>query len=280
MATTRKKKAQRKSASKSSSNGAKRKAAAPNRSISNDRMEEIAAAAKKKPPKLTGPKKGGAITPTRWGIAKIQIRGTSPLVICRKDDTVVQQIMQKQMEGSVAEKSKREKKAKDFEELYERAFYTSTDGWHGINALSFRNALVRVCKLVGWEMTLAKACIFVVADGHDAKDGTPLVEITKGKPHFHAAAAKGRSQSGVDVRARPMWDPGWEATVTIRFDAGWFTPEDVISLMMRVGVQNGIGEGRAFSSNSNGLGWGEFEVYGYSVHIIPVPKVNVSVKEA
>ena len=38
------------------------------------------------------------------------------------------------------------------------------------------------------------------------------------------------------------------------------TAESVINLLDRMGRQVGIGEGRNFSKNSVGLGWGEFTV--------------------
>ena len=36
--------------------------------------------------------------------------------------------------------------------------------------------------------------------------------------------------------------------------------EDVVNLMVRVGLQVGIGEGRPSSKKSNGIGWGLFDV--------------------
>jgi hypothetical protein len=51
----------------------------------------------------------------------------------------------------------------------------------------------------------------------------------------------------------------WQAKVRVRFDADLFTPADVANLMLRAGLQVGIGEGRADSPNSCGMGWGHFE---------------------
>jgi hypothetical protein len=59
-----------------------------------------------------------------------------------------------------------------------------------------------------------------------------------------------------------MWRPGWEAKVRIRFDGDQFTLTDVTNLLMRVGLQVGIGEGRPDSKMSTGMGWGMFEVLG------------------
>ena len=48
--------------------------------------------------------------------------------------------------------------------------------------------------------------------------------------------------------------------VRIRYDADMFAQEDIYNLMMRVGQQVGIGEGRPDSKNSAGMGWGLFDL--------------------
>ena len=56
-----------------------------------------------------------------------------------------------------------------------------------------------------------------------------------------------------------MWRE-WSAKVRIKFDADLFTTTDVANLLMRVGMQVGVCEGRPDSKNSVGMGWGTFEV--------------------
>ena len=78
------------------------------------------------------------------------------------------------------------------------------------------------------------------------------------KTTFNAAV---RLESGVmDIRARPMWNPGWTATVRIRFDADILSLKDVYNLLYRAGLQVGILEGRPDSSKSVGQGWGTFDL--------------------
>ena len=113
-------------------------------------------------------------------------------------------------------------------------------------------------------MTRAKLTVSVEADGQDPEDLTPLVRITKGEPRYFETYA--RVATGTcDLRARPMWAPGWEALVRVKFDADQFTLEDVANLLMRVGMQVGIGEGRPDSPNSTGQGWGLFELIGHEM---------------
>lgn len=190
--------------------------------------------------------------------AEFVIRGTAPYVQHKFSSRIQQKIKETQEKGSQAKKgAKRE--PKDFQQAYLDAQHISDDDWNGIPAPAFRNACISSCRVVGFQMTKAKLSIFVEADGYDRDDGTPLVRITKGKPiRFDMAV---RNESGViDIRARPKWDPGWEAKVRVRFDGDQFSDADVANLMMRAGLQVGIGEGRPDSRESAGMGWGTFEV--------------------
>lgn len=189
----------------------------------------------------------------------MKIIGVAPLVICKFSEKAKNEIMDKQAQGSRGEKgTKRE--AKDFDALYEAAKHVAREGWCGIPAPAFRNAMISACRTVGFQMTRAKLGVFVEPDGFDNTEGTPLVKITKGKPHRHDAHV--RLESGVaDIRTRPMWDE-WEATVRIRYDADMFAKEDIAHLMSRVGMQVGIGEGRPDSKKSTGQGWGLFRIAG------------------
>jgi len=199
------------------------------------------------------------IAPPNFVTAALTIRGIAPLVLNKFSQKAREQIRQTQEAGSVAKKG-RKREPKDFQKCYEQAKHVSLDGWLGIPAPAFRAALVSACRMCGFQMTKAKLSVFVEADGF-GEDGTPLVQLTKGEPEYHEAYA--RNETGVvDLRARPMWQPGWEAVVRVRFDADQFTLEDVANLMMRVGLQVGIGEGRPDSKKSCGMGWGLFELAG------------------
>jgi hypothetical protein len=168
-------------------------------------------------------------------------------------------MMKEAQEAGSAGRNKRKREGKDFEAAYEGAMHLSSEGWWGIPAPAFRNAMISACRTVGFKMTVAKLSVFVLPDGFDKDDGTPLVKILKGTPRQHEGLV--RLATGVaDIRIRPMWAPGWEAEVRVRFDADQFTATDVAHLMMRVGMQVGVGEGRPDSKNSAGMGWGTFNL--------------------
>lgn len=198
-----------------------------------------------------------AIKPPRFSVAEFNIVGTAPLVIHRFSEKAKRELEQK-METGKAATSKKNREPKSTDELFEIARYLSTEGWEGINASAFRNALISACRLVGYKMTLAKLSIFVEPDGYDAREPQiPLVRI-------YGTAVKqtdvGRVETGqpyITVRAAYH---GWKAKLRIRWDADQFTLEDVTNLLARVGSQVGIGEGRPDSKNSAGMGWGLFRI--------------------
>lgn len=184
------------------------------------------------------------------------IAGTAPYVQHKFSAKAKAQIMATQAAGSTA-RGKKAREPKDFDQVCKDATHVSRQGWVGIPAPAFRNAMISACRLVGFKMTLAKLALFIKAEGFDADDGTPLVRIY-GTSRRHDMAARNDNGS-VDIRSRPMWEE-WMAKVSIRFDADTFTATDVSNLMMRVGMQVGVGEGRPDSKDSAGIGWGQFEL--------------------
>ena len=196
------------------------------------------------------------ISPANMQFARFKLKGTAPLVQARFSAKAMQAMMSKMAAGSTANKS-RAKPARDFDDDYRQAMHISTQGWCGVPAGAFRQAMISACRLVGFKMTLAKLSLFIIADGIDKVDGIPLVKF-EGTPERVDMAV--RNATGVaDIRVRPMWRE-WTMSLTIRYDGDQFTAQDVTNLLSRVGMQVGIGEGRPDSRESAGLGWGTFEI--------------------
>jgi hypothetical protein len=187
-------------------------------------------------------------------VLEVKITGESPYMQHRFSKKGV--IQAKQEQGSTA-KSKKKHDARDFEADYQAAFHRSVDGWTGIPASAFRNALISACRVVGFQMTKAKLSVFCLSDGQDADNGEGLVRIS-GEPEKTIMYV--RNETGVvDLRARPMWRQ-WSALVRLRYDADQFTATDMMNLLMRAGAQVGVGEGRPDSKKSAGMGYGLFTV--------------------
>lgn len=208
---------------------------------------------------------GVTITAPNFKTVEIVIRGTAPYVQLAFGKKAREMMREKQAAGSTATKGKK-REAKDFDANFKEAQHRATGGWCGIPASALRNALVDSCVVVGFHKTKAKKAVFIEADGFDAVEGTPLIRLYAPGKGKKLADAKPkhiehpvRNASGVaDIRVRAMFEE-WQAKVRVRFDADMFTPADIANLMLRAGMQVGIGEGRADSPNSCGMGWGHFE---------------------
>lgn len=187
-------------------------------------------------------------------IVEFQVRGTAPYVQHRFAKKA--QMMATQEAGSTTQSRSRKARApRDFQADYVQSLHVSTEGWYGIPAPAFRNALISSCRVAGFVMTRAKLSVFVLPDGFDREDGTPLVKII-GNPQQHVGMAR-NSDGSTDLRSRAMFTV-WGCTLRVRYDGDQFTSVDVANLVERAGMQVGVGEGRPDSPKSCGMGWGTF----------------------
>jgi hypothetical protein len=194
------------------------------------------------------------ISPPNFQVGEFQIVGVAPYVQLRFSQKAKESMKENMRLGSQAKKGKK-KPPRDFDDDFHQALHVSTDGWYGIPASAFRNAMISACRLVGFQMTKAKLAVFIEADGFDAIDGTPMVKIM-GTPE--PLESHVRNATGVvDIRVRAIWRE-WKASLRVRYDADMFSPTDVANLLARVGQQVGVGEGRPDGKQSAGMGWGMF----------------------
>lgn len=222
-------------------------------------MATTAAKAKssKDNPATTRPEEQVAIKPPDFRYLEFQIEGVTPLCIQRFSAKSLEQIRATQEAGTAA-KGKKARAPKDFEQLFQDAKHIATDDWEGIHAAAFRNGAISACRAVNYKMTWAKLAFHVLADGFDRVDGAPLVKLTHGEAERWETPV--RNATGVvDIRCRPLYRQ-WGARLRVRYDAGMLTASDLTNLIVRVGLQVGIGEGRPDSKASAGLGLGLFDV--------------------
>jgi len=190
-------------------------------------------------------------------VAEFEIIGTSPLVIHRFSAKTKQEMKQK-METGKAASSKKNREAKNTDDTFQESRYISKEGWDGFHAGAIRSAMISACRLVGFKMTLAKLSLFVINDGWDAKEPQiPLIRIYGKAEKQEDIARVETGQPYVTIRAAFY---NWKSKLKIRWDADQFTIEDVYNLLIRVGMQVGLCEGRPDSKKSVGMGWGLFDV--------------------
>jgi len=209
----------------------------------------------------TGTKKEVKIPAPSFSTAVFKVRGTAPYVQNRFSEKAQAMMKKKQEAGKTATTKKGNREAKDFNALFEMAqhrFDGSTKC--GIPSLHFKNAMVSTAKLCGIHMVDARKVFHVLGDGLNS-EGKDLIKFKKGGTPKYLESYVRISMGTTDIRPRPMYKE-WEADVKIQFDSDFFTVEDVANLLVRAGMQNGIGEGRPASKQSCGCGWGTFEVVG------------------
>ena len=205
-------------------------------------------------PKTTETTENLVISPPNLKTIEVPIQGTAPLVQHKFSKKAQEQMLQAQQ--ATAKKTKKE--PRDIQADFEEASHRTPDGRYGIPAPAFRSAMISACRIAGFQMTKAKLSVFVEPDEF-SDEGTPLVLLDGNpEPEMHKAAV--RLESGVaSIAIRPMWKK-WAAKVKITFDGDQFSPNDVINLLHRAGLQVGVGEGRPDSKKSHGMGWGTFSI--------------------
>jgi len=195
----------------------------------------------------------------RFQLARFQLVGLPdvPLVVHRFSAKVKQE-MKTKMETGKAASGRKNRSPKNSMQTYNEARYRSREGWDGFNAAAIRKAMISACRLTTIKMVLAKLSVFVEKDGVDRDEPQiPLIRII-GDPVLQEDMARVATGEPY-VAIRPAYF-NWRAFVTIKWDSDQFLLEDVTNLLMRVGQQVGICEGRPDSKNSAGMGWGLFEI--------------------
>ncbi|MDR1515949.1 MAG: hypothetical protein LBS45_09650 [Synergistaceae bacterium] len=190
------------------------------------------------------------------------IEGNAPYVQLRFSQKQKNILHEKHASDSRDEGAKKKKReSKDFDALFEEAMYLSKDGKRGLNAMSFKRAMVSACRLTALPMKKAKLCFDIEFDGFDEFEDIPMVYFTKGEPQYAEHRCLNANQMP-DLRVRAMWPAGWQVKLRVRYDSDALSSQSVANLLMRAGVQVGIGEGRPDTNRSDGsgMGWGTFQI--------------------
>lgn len=197
------------------------------------------------------------IPPPNERLLHVRIEGTAPYVQLAFGAKARNTMLARQLDPTLRTKGRGQREAKNLDECYEEALHRSASGSYGIPAAGLRQGCIDACRLVSFKMTQARMSIFIEADDFDKQDGTPLIPIHgTPEPVIHPVR---NANGGADMRVRAMWRTWW-SEFRVRYDADQFKDEDVVNLLLRVGLQVGLGEGRPFSRKSGGMGWGTFTV--------------------
>lgn len=163
----------------------------------------------------------------------IPIIGISPLIVHRFGEKAI-----KMLEDKMKGKAKNKKhEIKNPEADFHEAKHFSAQGWEGFPACGFKASMVRGAKMIGMVMKDTQTGFFVKADC----EKTQLVRI-HGESIMRTDPVR-VSNGGADIRYRPEYT-NWSAELTIEFNSGVLSLDQIHQLVKAAGYGCGIGEMR------------------------------------
>ena len=168
---------------------------------------------------------------------QVTIFGTSPLICHRWSEKAKKEMLDKQMGKPKVRAFKNPEK--DFED----SLYKLPSGAYGFPAVAFKNAAVRAASNLDITMVQARQMFFVIAD----EDDCVLIE---GEPTMREDMVRLNGKTA-DIRYRGEFRK-WQATVSIRYNAGVISDDQVVNLFQLAGFSVGIGEWRPEKNGSFG----------------------------
>jgi hypothetical protein len=170
-------------------------------------------------------------------LMEITVIGDTSLITNQWSEAAKEQIKGKQAKAAMGPREARNPKAE-----YEASLYKMPDGSFGFPAIAFKKAAVSACRYIdGLPMTKARGAFFVMGE---------MVQI-KGQPNLREDMV--RLQTGVSSIAYRADFARWSCKLTIRFNAGFITPEQIMNLFEVAGFHVGIGQWRPECDGTHGM---------------------------
>ncbi len=182
---------------------------------------------------------------------KIPIKGISPL-ITHKFSEKAQKMIEDKQRGAAKNKKH---DVRDPKAEMEEAKHKSSKGWEGFPAAGFKAAMIRGAKMIGMVMKDTQMGFFVIADDEE----TQLVKIN-GKSEMRTDMVR-VGMGAADIRYRPEYKK-WDATLTIEFNEGIVSLDQIYQLVKAAGYGCGVGEMRPEKGK---FGYGRFELVNQKV---------------
>ena len=173
-------------------------------------------------------------------IFKLNIKGTSPL-ICHRFSTKAKEMMLTPKERRV---TSTKRAPRNPQELFQDSLYPvpGKKNTYGFPASGFKKAAVSACRQLDTiPMTFVRGAFFVLGD---------LVEID-GKPSIREDIVRLNGKVA-DVRYRAEFKE-WSAVLSIRYNKGSISKEQIINLINMAGFAVGVGEWRPEKNGSFGM---------------------------
>ena len=180
------------------------------------------------------------ITPLRMNIRRVQlpIVGISPLITHAWAEKAKKQMRDKQQRGAKAGKE-----AKDPNADFKAAKYVDTKGRDCVPVLAFKNAIVSAARFAGKDlpMTVLRGAFFIHGDAKGAS-GEELVTLKFGECRMREDMVR-VGMDTADMRYRPEY-ADWSVSLTIEFNEGVISVEQIVGLVKIAGFSVGVCEWR------------------------------------
>lgn len=168
---------------------------------------------------------------------RVKLIGDSPLITHRWSDEAKRLILGRQMKKAATAKQARDPKAE-----YESSLYAHPEGGHGFPVAAFKRAIVDAA-------SFAQDVTKVVLRGAVHPVGE-FVKI-KGSPQMREDTVRLAGGGSSDLRYRAEFSE-WSAELTLQFNAGVLSQEQVVALLDLAGFSIGIGDWRPQKNGSFG----------------------------
>lgn len=166
------------------------------------------------------------------GRVDLVLIGDTPLIMHRWSQKAKQMILDKQMK-----RAKQAKEAKDPQRDFEESIYRMADGRPGFPATAFKRAAVGAARWADSKMTELRGAFHILS----GPDG--LVPIDSPNPP-RMREDMVRLETGVaDIRYRAEFWP-WSAPVSVLYNIGAISVEQLVNLLNIAGFGIGVGEWR------------------------------------
>lgn len=190
------------------------------------------------------------ISPMDLKVIKVEIEGIRPLIMDKKPDHVLENILAKQ-----TGKTKITKEARDVEKEVKEAMHLTDDNEVGFPSYGFKKGMVECATFLGDKMfskKLINGNVFIV-NGQPPNDLIPI-KFKKQGVIKHAI--------GTNLKFSPCFFD-WSCVLEIQFDNNNISQQDIITTLEHAGFKVGIG---AWRPKGGGGGTGTYGMYRIKRH--------------
>lgn len=186
-----------------------------------------------------------ALPALRINRVKLQLTGTSPLLVHRFGEKAKKEMRDKQQK-----KARNAKEAKDPNACFTEAKYLDRNGKDAVPVLAFKSAIVSAARYADdLKMTVLRGALFVHGDTRD-ENGEHLVTLKYSDCIMREDTVR-INMGKTDLRYRPEYHD-WSVELVVEYNSSVLTPAQIVNLVNLAGFSVGICEWRPEKNGQHG----------------------------